>query len=256
MWKMRDKYTLYLFLSKILIMTYGNISIKSIKELDYIMIDIIICEELKKVCPKITLGCIHAHVNVENSDENLLNEINAYYEVLKKEIHIEELSNFPSIRDGRELYKKLGKSPSKYRQSSEALIRRVLQGKGVYKVNNVVDINNLTSLKSKIPIGSYNIKNLTSPITLTIGKEGEKYKGIGKEMINIEGLPVLSDSLGNFGSPTSDCERAMITKDTNEILMCIYSFSGNVNMNEYINYAKELLERYAHVKNLETKIID
>jgi len=220
------------------------------------MIDIIICEELKKVCPKITLGCIHAHVNVENSDENLLNEINAYYEVLKKEIHIEELSNFPSIRDGRELYKKLGKSPSKYRQSSEALIRRVLQGKGVYKVNNVVDINNLTSLKSKFPIGSYNIKNLTSPITLTIGKEGEKYKGIGKEMINIEGLPVLSDSLGNFGSPTSDCERAMITKDTNEILMCIYSFSGNVNMNEYINYAKELLERYAHVKNLETKIID
>ena len=220
------------------------------------MIDIIICEELKKVCPKITLGCIHAHVNVENSDENLLNEINAYYEVLKKEIHIEELSNFPSIRDGRELYKKLGKSPSKYRQSSEALIRRVLQGKGVYKVNNIVDINNLVSLKSKFPIGSYNIKNLTSPITLTIGKEGEKYKGIGKEMINIEGLPVLSDSLGNFGSPTSDCERAMITKDTNEILMCIYSFSGNVNMNEYINYAKELLERYAHVKNLETKIID
>lgn len=220
------------------------------------MIDIIICEELKKVCPKITLGCIHAHVNVENSDENLLNEINAYYEVLKKEIHIEELSNFPSIKDGQELYEKLGKSPSKYRQSSEALIRRVLQGKGVYKVNNVVDINNLTSLKSKFPIGSYNIKNLTSPITLTIGKEGEKYKGIGKEMINIEGLPVLSDSLGNFGSPTSDCERAMITKDTNEILMCIYSFSGNVNMNEYINYAKELLERYAHVKNLETKIID
>lgn len=90
---------------------------------------------------------------------------------------------------------------------------------------------------------------------MTIGKEGEKYKGIGKEMINIEGLPVLSDSLGNFGSPTSDCERSMITKDTNEILMCIYSFSGNINMNEYIDYTKELLERYTHVENIETKII-
>ena len=220
------------------------------------MIDMIIIEELKKVCPKITLGCVQAHVTVKDSDENLWNEINGYCEVLQKEMNIEELSNFPSIKDGRELYKKLGKSPGKYRQSSEALIRRVLQGKGVYKVNNVVDINNLISLKSKFPIGSYNIENLTFPIKLTIGKEGEKYKGIGKEMINIEGLPVLLDSLGSFGSPTSDCERAMITKYTNKILMCIYSFSGNVNMNEYIQYAKELLERYAHAENFESKIID
>jgi DNA/RNA-binding domain of Phe-tRNA-synthetase-like protein len=87
---------------------------------------------------------------------------------------------------------------------SEALIRRVLQGKGVYRINNIVEINNLISLKSKFPVGSYDIDNLSSPISLTLGKSGEEYKGIGKENIKTKNLPVLADSLGSFGSPTSD----------------------------------------------------
>lgn len=78
-----------------------------------------------------------------------------------------------------------------------------MQGKGVYKINNIVDINNLISLKSKFPVGSYNIENLHNPISLMIGKKDEQYKGIGKEQINIENLPVLTDSIGSFGSPTS-----------------------------------------------------
>lgn len=220
------------------------------------MIDISICKELKKVCPEITLGCIQAHVDVENSSDSLLEEINSYCNLLTKEIHIEELSDLPRIKDGRETYKKLGKAPSKYRLSSEALIRRVLQGKGIYKINNIVDINNLISLKSKFPVGSYNIKNLHSPITLTIGKDGEQYKGIGKELINIANLPVLTDSIGSFGSPTSDSERAMITNNAIEILICIYSFSGKTDVEIFLEYCKELLERYAGGREIETLIID
>lgn len=220
------------------------------------MINIVICEELKKVCPEMTLGCIQAQVKVENSRDSLWKEINSYCDVLKKEIHIEELAALAKIKDGREVYKKLGKVPSKYRLSSEALIRRVLQGKGVYKINNIVDINNLISLKSEFPVGSYNIKNLHSPVSLMIGKEGEQYKGIGKEFISIENLPVLKDSISSFGSPTSDSERAMITNNVSEILMCIFSFSGRTDIEEYIKYAKELLERYANGKEIKTKIIE
>ncbi|NMM64307.1 hypothetical protein HBE96_16915 [Clostridium sp. P21] len=219
------------------------------------MVDITICEELKKICPEITLGCIQACVDVENSGEILLKEINDYCEVLKNEIQIEDLASSPRIKEGRDVYKKLGKVPSKYRMSSEALIRRILQGKGIYKVNNIVDINNLISLKSKFPVGSYNIKNLHSPISLIIGKEGEQYKGIGKENINIENLPVLSDFIGNFGSPTSDSKRAMIVNNVSEILMCIFSFSGKTDIEEYLEYGKQLLERYASGRDIELKLI-
>jgi DNA/RNA-binding domain of Phe-tRNA-synthetase-like protein len=219
------------------------------------MVDVIICEELKKICPKITLGCIQAHVDVESSSDSLWKEINDYCEVLKKEIHIEELASLPRIKEGREIYKKLGKVPSKYRVSSEALIRRILQGKGVYKINNIVDINNLISLKSKFSVGSYNIENLHNPISLMIGKKNEQYKGIGKGHINIENIPVLTDSIGSFGSPTSDSERAMITNNASEILMCIYSFSGETDIDEFLKYGKELLERYSNGKDIEIEII-
>lgn len=212
--------------------------------------DINISEEIKKACPGITLGCISAKVNTKNSAEDLWKEINSCCNELIKEIKIEELSSLPRIKDGRETYKILGKAPGKYRLSSEALIRRVLQGKGVYKINNIVDINNLISLKSKFPVGSYNVKNLHFPVTLNVGKEGDKYKGIGKELINIENLPVLMDSESAFGSPTSDSERAMITDKAEEILMCIFSFSGDAGLWEYMEYGKELLENYADGKEI------
>lgn len=219
------------------------------------MIDIVISEEIKKACPKIALGCIRAKVNIKSSAEDLWKEINSCCDKLIKEIKIEELSSLPRIKDGRETYKKLGKAPGKYRLSSEALIRRVLQGKGVYKINNIVDINNLISLKSKFPVGSYNIKYLNFPVSLSVGKEGDKYKGIGKELINIENLPVLVDFEGSFGSPTSDSERAMIADDAEEILMCIFSFSGEADMGKYLEYGKELLEKYADGKEIGTVLI-
>lgn len=219
------------------------------------MIDILIGKELKMVWPEMVLGCIQANVKVESSSESLWEDINEYCDVLKREIQIEQLEALPNIKAGREAYKKLGKVPSRYRLSSEALIRRVLQDKGVYRINNIVDINNLISLKSKFPVGSYNIKNLHSPVTLTIGKEGERYKGIGKELINIANLPVLTDLIGGFGSPTSDSERAMITNNVDKIIMCIFSFNGNSDIEYYLNYAKELLERYANGNEIKTKLI-
>lgn len=219
------------------------------------MIEISICKDLKAICPEITLGCIQANVNVKSSPETLWEEINNYCDILKRSIQIEEIESLPRINAGRETYKKLGKAPSRYRLSSEALIRRVLQGKGVYKINNIVDLNNLISLKSTFPIGVYNVRNLHTPVTLRIGMEGEQYKGIGKELINITNLPVLADGIGSFGSPTSDSERAMITINVSDILMCLFSFHDDREIEEYLKYAAELLELYANGKGIEIKII-
>ena len=54
----------------------------------------------------------------------------------------------------------MGKEPSRYRVSSEALIRRILQGKGLYRINNVVDTNNLISIETGYSVGSYDLENL------------------------------------------------------------------------------------------------
>lgn len=220
------------------------------------MIEIKISDKLKKVCPQMTLGCIQANVNVKTSSEDLLKEIETYSEKISEKISLEEIASLDRIKDAREVYKKLGKAPSKYRVSSEALLRRILQKKGLYKINNIVEINNLISIKSDFSLGSYNVKNIESQICLTVGEEGQKYKGIGKELVNIENLPVLCDEISTFGSPTSDSERAMITNDVEEIIMCIYSFSGKDEVQDYLDEAKNLLIKYADASNISMEIFN
>lgn len=219
------------------------------------MINFKISDEVKNACPNITLGIIKEEVNVNASCNILLEEIDNYCNCVKEQLNLEDLTSDCRIKDGRETYKALGKSPSKYRLSSEALMRRILQGKGLYRVNNIVDINNLISIKSRFPVGSYDLSNINYPVTLNKAKEGESYKGIGKDALNIEKLPVFCDDKGPFGSPTSDSVRAMIRETTKEIIMCIYSFSGEDGLEGYLNEAQELLERYAEGSNFKIAVV-
>ena len=219
------------------------------------MIQAKISEDIKTVCPNATLGCIQAKVKVKNSDKELLEELDKCAKELEVNLKLEGVASLPEIHDSREVYKKLGKAPSKYRVSSEALIRRILQGKGLYHINNIVEINNIISIKSHFSVGSYNVKNIESPICLNVGQEGQSYKGIGKAEVNIANLPVLSDSISTCGSPTSDSERAMITNDVEEIVMCIYSFSGDEGLENYLELAKELLIKYADADDISIQIV-
>lgn len=219
------------------------------------MIEIQITDKIKEVCPQATLGCIQAKVNVKESSDELLKELEVLSTQVTEKMILEDVASLPRIHDSREVYKKLGKAPSKYRVSSEALLRRILQKKGLYKINNIVEINNIISIKSHFSVGSYNVKNIKSPIYLTVGEEGQKYKGIGKDLINIENLPVLCDEISTFGSPTSDSERAMITNDVKEIIMCIYSFSGEEELENYLEEAKSLLIKYADATDISIKVV-
>jgi len=220
------------------------------------MIDITVGEKLSEIWPQTSIGCIQANVTVKESSKELWQEISRCCETLKYEIKdTDGIALLPRIKDGRDAYRSLGKSPGKYRLASEALARRVIQNKGVYRINNVVEINNLISLKSGFSVGSYNIENLYPPVSLTIGKEGQEYKGIGKALVNIGDMPVLSDTRGSFGSPTSDSERAMITNDVNKIVMCIFSFSGRTGIEDSLLYAKKLLVKYAGANEIETVIV-
>jgi DNA/RNA-binding domain of Phe-tRNA-synthetase-like protein len=155
----------------------------------------------------------------------------------------------------RSAYKGLGKDPSRYRGSAEALLRRVLSGKGLYQINTVVDINNLVSLESFLPMGSYDTTNLDAPIELRIGRAGEAYRGIGKDEMNIENLPVFADVHGAFGSPTSDSERAMIRLETEQLLMVIFSFAGADGLGQWPSRVGELLRRYASAERVEESVV-
>jgi len=218
------------------------------------MKNIKIDEELLKKCPGIQLGCIEYEANIIKENKELWNEINKCILEIENNIVIEDINKEKNISDSRALYKEIGKDPNRYRVSSEALLRRIVQGKGLYKVNNVVDANNLISILSRFSVGSYDVDKIGNNLTFRIGQLGESYKGIGKDIINIENLPVFSDEKGPYGSPTSDSERAMITNNTKNILTILIAFSETSDLEIYMKKAVEILKKFVGARNVNIQI--
>jgi len=127
------------------------------------------------------------------------------------------------LQSARDLYRKIGIEPTKTRPSSEALLRRAIKGKLLYRVNSIVDVGNLCSLKFLLPIGLYDLTKINEFIVLRRGQKGEEYQGIGKEMIHVEGRYTLADKKGAFGNPSSDSLRTSINVSTKNLLLVIFA---------------------------------
>jgi DNA/RNA-binding domain of Phe-tRNA-synthetase-like protein len=162
-------------------------------------------------------------VTVRESDPGLAAEIAAYGEELRRRYPDAKSAEVPGAGDARGLYKDLGLDPTKVRPSNEALLRRVLKGEALYTVNTLVDALNLCSLRAQLPFGLYDLDRIKPPIVLRRGTQGESYEGIRKGAVNVEGRPVLVDTEGPFGNPTSDSARTMITTTCRRALVIVYA---------------------------------
>ncbi|MGB8475170.1 MAG: phenylalanine--tRNA ligase beta subunit-related protein [Candidatus Acidiferrum sp.] len=182
--------------------------------------------ELKERCPRVALACVTADVEVGATQEPLAQELRICEEKILKLAEPKAVLESAAILATRTGYKALGKDPARYRGSAEALLRRVIAGKGLPRINNVVDVINLVTVESRLPVGLYDLAHVQGDIVFRAGRAGETYKGIGKYDLNLEGLPVFCDALGPHGSPTSDSERTMVTEATKRVIAIIISFGG------------------------------
>jgi DNA/RNA-binding domain of Phe-tRNA-synthetase-like protein len=209
---------------------------------------IIVSEEIASVCPGFVGACVDAEVENTSFSQALWDEIHEMEERFRSELTTESLKEQSGIAATRRVYKACGKDPSRYRPASEALIRRMLQGKELYQINTLVDLINLASIAYGYSIGGFDAgKFVGDTLTLGIGREGEPYEGIGRGMINIHGLPVYRDAEGGVGTPTSDHERTKITMDTRHLVVLINGYDGKAERVEAnARFIQELLRRYAH----------
>jgi DNA/RNA-binding domain of Phe-tRNA-synthetase-like protein len=214
------------------------------------MTNICISAELKSRCPKLKLGCIIADVTVAESDIGLTAEINKRIETIRLSTIINEISKIPAIEASRKAYKACGKDPARYRLSAEALLRRVVSGKGLYEINNVVDQLNLVSITSGFSIGGYDASQIQGDVSFGIGKADEPYSGIGRGALNIENLPVFRDQLGAFGSPTSDSQRTEVTSQTCHFLMILIDFGNAPHLEDAKQLAILFLKKYCMATNI------
>lgn len=220
------------------------------------MNNIRISAELKEKVSGLRLYCIESDVVVEQSSDELWNLVLAKCRELNAGLKMEEISTLPAIQASRRAYKAAGKDPARYRLSAEALLRRAVKDKELYRISNVVDLLNLVSVSSGFSIGGYDAGRISGEIEFGIGRKDEPYEGIGRGTLNIEGLPVFRDHTGAFGSPTSDSERTAVTENTSRFLMVLIGFGANHLLEQAGEEAVGLLVRFAQATHLEIKIIE
>lgn len=217
--------------------------------------NIIVTPNIRSVCPDFVGAAVEAWVQNTPYCPELWNEINAICEDCRSRFTTVTIKELSAIEATRRVYRACGKDPSRYRPAAEALIRRVVQGKELYQIDTLVDLINLASMKYGYSIGGFDAdKFVGDTLTLGVGEPGEPYEGIGRGMLNIEGMPVYRDGQGGVGTPTSDNERTKIELSTTHVLILINGYDGNTEtVGANANFLKSLLERYAAAKNVTIK---
>ncbi len=210
---------------------------------------------IKKLLPGLRLGCLECSVQIQTSNDKIISLADSIFTDICSTLSIDQVSQKPSIRETKEAYRILGKDPSRYRPSAEALTRRIVGGKDLFWINNIVDILNLISLESGFSIGGYDADKIVGNIEFGIGRENEPYQAIGRGELNIENLPLFRDDLGAFGSPTSDSLRTMVTDETTRFLMIIIDFGGNKKLESTLDKSVDLYRKFADISDISTQIV-
>lgn len=217
--------------------------------------DIIISEPIRRVCPELTLSIITCEVENSETPRDLWKEIEEEMQHISSTFTLENIKFRPEIFATRQIYKKLGKDPNRYRPSAEALCRRISRGIGIQQINTLVDIINLVSIRSGFSIGGFDAEKIQGNLQLEVGTVNDFFEAIGRGILNVEGLPLFKDSVGGIGTPTSDNERTKLTLETRRLLMIINGYSGEKGLNEASELAEILLEKFAAAKNVKIRYV-
>lgn len=215
------------------------------------MVNIEIEEGFRRACPGFRGVAISADVVNSEPDDALWCEIDSRVAAYREAYTVDSVKDIDAIRATRDAYRALGKDPSRYRPSAEALCRRVLRGMQLYRVSTVVDLVNLVSMETGYSIGGFDADKIVGDrLVLGVGRDGEPYEGIGRGPLNIASLPVYRDGAGGIGTPTSDNERTKIDLATSHLLLIVNSY-GATSPDDAAEELEALLLKYASASNID-----
>ncbi|QXJ33100.1 hypothetical protein J5U22_02781 [Saccharolobus shibatae] len=155
----------------------------------------------------------------------------------------EYLKNDSVVRAYRDFYWRIGIDPTKTRPSGEALRRRLVRGNRLPRINIVVDIGNIVSVETLVPIGLYDSDKVVGDLHLVMSKGSEEFLGLGKKTEKLDkGIPILVDDEGKVLHiyPHRDSILTSITPDVKNVIIV---GAGVPNIDE--NLVKYAVDRVA-----------
>lgn len=152
------------------------------------------------------------------------------------------LSEDPTVAGLRRLYRSAGCDPTRYRPSSEALLRRLLKGEPMPAILPLVDFNNCLSASLAVPVCVMDAARLAPPFTFRAGREGESMISL-RGPFNLGGKPLLVDREGPVDTPITGGERVKVGPDTGRTWLVAYMPSGVVAPEQAQDALVGLLEK-------------
>ncbi len=187
------------------------------------MIQLSVSPLITNTLPDFKIGyAIYHDIVVENSPQMVRGRYQFYQETMMMDLEETELSHFNAVAEWRSIFKQMGTDPSRYRPSSEALLRRLKKGTPLPLIHSAADINNLLSLQYKIPIGIYDLDQVEGAITIHLGDESHSYEGLNGRNVTFKNKLISSDAIGPFGSPIVDSKRTVVTENTENAIQLFY----------------------------------
>jgi DNA/RNA-binding domain of Phe-tRNA-synthetase-like protein len=86
-----------------------------------------------------------------------------------------ELAQIPGIAAWRAAYKAFGIRQTRYRSSVERLVKNVLAGRELARINAFVDAYNAVSLAHVLPLGADDLDKVTPPLAFRYTREGDSF---------------------------------------------------------------------------------
>lgn len=168
---------------------------------------------------------------------------------IKNNYNLETLKDDAQMRKYRDFFWKIGIDPTKIRPASEALIRRILQGKPLPQINTAVDAYNLASIRSGVPLAAFDSARIKGELSMRFATEGEEFAGIGMKGPKIlKGREIVIEDSESLVAiyPYRDAEKSKITLETKGTLLlsCGVPGVGGETLDGAVGLASEYLEKY------------
>lgn len=168
-------------------------------------------------------------LRVRDRDERLEAFVPVLLREFREHLRLETLKDEPILRAYRDFYWRVGIDPTKIRPASEALLRRVLQGKELPRINTLVDAYNLASMKTRISIAAFDAAHLHGDLRMRPARMGEEFLGIGMERPAIlKGAEVVCEDDDGLVAiyPYRDAHRTRVTTATTDTVFMTCGVPG------------------------------
>jgi len=170
--------------------------------------------------------------------------------VITSRYTLEQVKDDPVFRAYRDFFWSVDVDPTKTRPASEALVRRILSGGKLPKINTAVDAYNLASACSGIAVAAFDADTLTGDLTLRFANDGEQILGIGMEkpVVLKKNQVIMTDAEQIIAIyPYRDSDSTKVTPETRNIriITCGVPNIDRERLIEAFDLCAGYLKRYA-----------